>query len=77
MAGRLGMGVSVGPRLCIEPPDEEQLGIVTLSNLMPVDQGGIVTLKGKSLSTAAQSFISVMRDTLALDARFHGHDGGG
>ena len=73
----LGMGVSVGPRLCIEPPDEEQLGIVTLSNLMPVDQGGIVTLKGKSLSTAAQSFISVMRDTLALDARFRGHDGGG
>jgi DNA-binding transcriptional LysR family regulator len=60
----LGMGISVGPRLCIEPHDEQELGIVSLSNLLPVDQAGIVTLKGKSLSAASQSFISVMRDTL-------------
>ncbi len=61
----LGMGISVGPRLCIEPADEKELGIVSLSNLLPVDQAGIVTLKGKSLSVATQSFISVMRDTVA------------
>lgn len=63
----LGMGISVGPRLCIEPADETRLGIISLSNLLPVDQAGIVTLKGKSLSAATQSFISVMRDTLAPD----------
>lgn len=61
----LGMGISVAPRLCIEPADEKELGLVSLSNLLPVDQAGIVTLKGKSLSVATQSFISVMRDTVA------------
>ena len=61
----LGLGISVGPRLCIEPPDEKELGIVSLSNLLPVDQAGIITLRGKSLSAATQSFMSVMRDTVA------------
>ena len=62
----LGMGVSVGPRLAIEPEDREDLGILSLANLLPVEQGGIVTLRGNTLSTAARSFISVTRDTLSL-----------
>ena len=61
----LGMGISVGPRLGIEPEDQHALGIVSLANLLPVDQAGIVTLRGKTLSTPAQNFVSVMRDTLA------------
>ncbi len=60
----LGMGISVGPRLAIEPEDERELGVVSLANLLPVDQGGIVTLQGKATSTPARKFISVMRDTL-------------
>jgi DNA-binding transcriptional LysR family regulator len=62
----LGMGVSVGPRLAIEPEDREDLGILSLANLLPVEQGGIVTLRGNTLSTTARSFISVTRDTLSL-----------
>ena len=61
----LGMGISVGPRLAIEPQDQEELGIVSLANLLPVEQAGIVTLRGKTTSSPAESFIAVMRDTLA------------
>ena len=60
----LGMGVSVGPRLAIEPEDERELGVVSLANLLPVDQGGIVALEGKALSTPAKRFITTMRREL-------------
>ena len=60
----LGMGVSVGPRLAIEPEDEHDLGVVSLANLLPVDQGGIVALEGKALSTPAKRFITTMRNEL-------------
>lgn len=60
----LGMGVSVGPRLAIEPEDERDLGVVSLANLLPVDQGGIVALEGKTLSTPARRFITTMRSEL-------------
>ena len=61
----LGMGVSVGPHLAIEPEDHEQLGVVSLDNLLPIEQAGIVTLRGKTLSSPAEKFIAVMKDTLA------------
>ncbi len=61
----LGMGVSVGGRLAMEPEDQNTLGIVSLANLLPVEQVGIVTLRGKTLSTPTRNFISVLRDTLS------------
>jgi DNA-binding transcriptional LysR family regulator len=61
----LGMGVSVGPRLAIEPADQKELGVISLANHLPVDQAGFVTLRGKALSKPARSFVTVMRDTLA------------
>ncbi len=61
----LGLGVSVGPRLAIDPGDEKELGIVSLANVLPVEQAGIVRLRGKRLSTSAQEFISVMADVLS------------
>ena len=61
----LGMGVSVGPRLAIEPEDLDHLGIVSLASLLPVEQSGIVTLQGKTLSTPARNFISVMREAFS------------
>ena len=61
----LGMGVSVGPRLAIDPEDHDQLGIVSLATLLPVEQAGIVTLRGKRMPTPAENFISVMKDTIA------------
>ncbi len=61
----LGMGVSVGPRLAIDPEDNDVLGVVSLAHILPVEQGGIITLKGKRLSTPTQHFMSVMRDVLS------------
>ena len=61
----LGMGVSVGPRLAIDPEDHDVLGVVSLAHILPVEQGGILTLKGKSMSTPARHFMTVMRDVLA------------
>ena len=52
----LGMGVSVGLRLAIEPEDEEQLGIRSLAALLPVEQAGMITLRGKVLSTPRSEF---------------------
>lgn len=66
----LGMGVSVGPRLAIDPEDHDVLGVVSLANILPVEQGGILTLKGKSISTPARRFMAVMRDVLT---RADGH----
>ncbi len=60
----LGMGISVGPRLAIERHDHESLGIISLANLLPVEQAGIVTLKGKKLSSPTQKFMAVMKDVL-------------
>lgn len=64
----LGMGISVGPMLAIDPEDHENLGVVSLAHILPVEQGGIVTLRGKQISKPAEQFISVMRDTLAATA---------
>ena len=60
----LGIGISVGPRLAIEPNDQDELGIVSLANLLPVERAGIVSLRGKAVSTPAQRFISVIKHTL-------------
>ena len=64
----LGMGVSVGPRLAIDPQDNDVLGVVSLAHILPVEQGGIITLKGKRLSNPTLHFISVMRDVLSVGA---------
>ena len=61
----LGMGVSVGPRLAIDPEDHDVLGVVSLANILPVEQWGILTPKGKHISTPARHFMTVMRDALA------------
>lgn len=63
----LGMGVSVGPRLAIEPDDHRDLGVVSLLHILPTEQGGVITLKGRQLSTPARRFLSTMRETLASE----------
>lgn len=60
----MGAGVSIGPRLAIEPDDYDELGILSLANLLPVEQAGIVTLRGKTLSRPANNFVSVAVDVL-------------
>lgn len=67
----LGMGISAGPRLVIEPEDMEELGVISLATLLPVEQAGIVTLRGKTLPAPAQRFVSLMKDTLDAGAAHH------
>jgi len=57
----LGLGVSVGPRLAIDTEDYQQIGVISLTDVMPADRGGIVTLKGRVASTPTKRFISALR----------------
>ena len=59
-----GIGISIGPRFAIDPDDHKRLGVYSLMNLLPVEQAGILTLRGKSLSKPARNFIAVTRETL-------------
>tara|TARA_Y100000590_G_scaffold138191_2_gene158234 strand:+ start:13919 stop:14815 length:897 start_codon:yes stop_codon:yes gene_type:complete len=62
----LGMGISVGPRLAIEPEDEKIVSIISMSNILPVEQVGVITLNGKEISSPANKFIKVMKKTLSV-----------
>ncbi len=59
-----GIGISIGPRFAIDADDHKRLGIYSLMNLLPVEQAGILTLRGKSLSKPARNFIAVTKETL-------------
>ena len=59
----LGLGISVGPRLAMDPGDERELGVKSLSGLLPTDQAGVLTLRGKTLSTPTLNFISMLSRT--------------
>ncbi|MBI4340180.1 MAG: LysR family transcriptional regulator [Chloroflexi bacterium] len=61
----LGLGISAGPRLAIEPHDYDELGIISLATLLPVEQAGIVTLRGKAMPTPARNFLRVATEMLA------------
>ncbi|MBI4312512.1 MAG: LysR family transcriptional regulator [Chloroflexi bacterium] len=69
----LGLGISAGPRLGIEPQDQEHLGIVSLATLLPVEQAGIVTQKGRALSTPARNFLDLASDMIAAPGQKDGH----
>ena len=60
-----GMGVSVGPLMAIDSEDRSHLGVVELGQLLPIEQAGIVTLRGRNISTPTRNFIEVMETTLA------------
>ena len=62
----LGKGISVGPRLAIDPTDHESFGVVGLAHMLPVEQAGIVNLRGKTMSTPTKAFVQLLRDTLSV-----------
>ncbi|MBR61919.1 MAG: hypothetical protein CL904_04590 [Dehalococcoidia bacterium] len=62
----LGMGISVGPRLAVDPSDHESFGVVGLAHMLPVEQAGIVNLRGKTMSTPTKAFVQLLRDTLSV-----------
>lgn len=59
-----GLGVSVVPRIILEPGDEETLGIVGLGHLLDIQSVGIVTVRDTSMSRHAQQFVSMLRETI-------------
>jgi DNA-binding transcriptional LysR family regulator len=61
----VGMGISVGPLMAIELKDRERMGVVDLGHLLPIEQAGSVTLRGKTISKPTRNFIEVMERTLA------------
>ena len=63
---KLGLGISVGPKLALDQADFDQLGVVPLPGLMPIDQAGIVSLPRKAVSKPSKWFVSVMRETLGI-----------
>jgi hypothetical protein len=50
--------------MSLEPGDKEQLEVLSLAALMPMEQAGIVTLHGKSMSVPAQNFIALFKETM-------------
>ncbi len=56
-----GYGISVIPRVVAEAGDEETLGIVHLGHMMPVDQAGLITLRGRAVSTPAEALMEKVR----------------
>ncbi|MCE2464534.1 MAG: LysR family transcriptional regulator [Dehalococcoidia bacterium] len=57
---RSGLGISVGPKIAMEPGDEQFLGIIDLMHLFPVEQAGVVPLRGKDLSPPINEFIRTL-----------------
>jgi DNA-binding transcriptional LysR family regulator len=60
----LGMGVSVGPAFGLETEDREQVGVVSLASLLPIEQVAVATLKGKYLSPPVQTFRAALQREL-------------
>lgn len=59
-----GMGISIMPRIVLEPNDGENLGIVGLSHLLDIQRVGIVTVRDTTLSSPAKRFINILKETI-------------
>ena len=58
---KIGMGISIVTDVCITEQDREELTIIPLDKYFPKRSYGIVTRKGKFLSTPAERFIDMMK----------------
>ncbi len=58
---KIGMGISIVTDVCITEQDREELTIIPLDKYFPKRSYGIVTRKGKFLSTPAKRFIDLMK----------------
>jgi len=58
---KIGLGVSIVTDVCITDQDREDLTIIPLDKYFPKRSYGIVTRKGKFISTPAKRFIDLMK----------------
>jgi DNA-binding transcriptional LysR family regulator len=59
-----GMGISIMPRVVLEPDDEENFSIVGLAHLLDIQRVGIITVRDTSLSGPAQRFVEILKKTI-------------
>ncbi len=62
---KIGLGVSIVTDVCITERDREEMTILPLDKYFPKRSYGIVTRKGKFLSTPAERFIDLMKSCYA------------
>ena len=60
----LGLGVSVIPRPAITLEDRQRLGVVSLGNLLPTTQAGLLVANTRPQAPYVQHFISLAREIL-------------
>ncbi len=59
-----GMGITVMPRIVLEPDDEENLSIVGLAHLLDIQGVGIITVRDTTLSGPAKRFVEILKQTI-------------
>jgi len=59
---KIGLGISIVTDVCLTERDREELTVLDLEKYFPKRSYGIVTRKGKFLSTPAQRFIELMNE---------------
>jgi len=57
----IGLGISITGRLGLEPGDNEILGIISLSHLLPNYRAGIVVRLGRTLPINAKRFVALAK----------------
>ena len=57
----IGLGISITGRLGLEPGDNEVLGIMSLSHLLPNYRAGIVVRPGRELPINAKRFVALAK----------------
>ena len=57
----LGHGISVVPRLVIEPEDRHLLDVTTVSHLLPTELAGMIWLRGRSLAPVVEASMEAVR----------------
>ena len=59
---KIGLGISIVTDVCLTDRDREELTVIPLEKYFPKRSYGIVTRKGKFLSTPAERFIELMNE---------------
>lgn len=62
---KMGLGVSIGTTICMTEADRENLATIPLDEYFPNRKYGVVTRKGKLLSSPAQRFIEILHEHFA------------
>ena len=59
-----GIGISIMPRVVLEPDDEKKFFIVGLAHLLEIQRVGIITVRNTTLSVPAQRFVEMLKKTI-------------